>query len=213
VLTQGQCQWHCIIQQVSLDILVTQRSASTDHHRSSNASDVSPSSSRSASPARLYWVKNRDGPVHSIPQDSAHESYLLLRSNALQQRRDAPSGTTPYDMDILYQFWSHFLLRNFNLSMYDDFHHFALEDATERKTKVGLSNLIKFYSEFLLSSTTVIRELIAQDYVQLVKSEHGHCRPGFQQLRSIFRTGKLDPRNRQRICNLLDQDWLASLLS
>jgi len=97
--------------------------------------------------------------------------------------------------------------------MYNDFRHFALEDATDRNANVGLSNLIKFYGESLRSSTTVIRVLVAQHYVELIKGEHGHRRPGFQQLRSLFRTGKLNPRNRQRICNLLDQDWLSSLLS
>ena len=95
--------------------------------------------------------------------------------------------------------------------MYDEFRHFAFEDATLRKTDVGLQNLIKFYGKSLSSSTAVIRECVARHYVDLVKTEKGHRRPGFQQLRSAFRNGCLDSRTRNRIINLLDDDWLASM--
>jgi la-related protein 1 len=162
------------------------------------------------SPVPLYWVKGKDAPVDSLPLDSTYEFYTHLRFKALEQRDAAAHGSCPYDMDVLYQFWSHFLIRNFNLQMYQEFRHFAFEDA-RRGSDIGLTNLIKYYGESLLSTQSLIRESVARHYVELVNSETAAHRPAFRQLRSAFRNGALDPRNRQRIGELLDADLRASL--
>ncbi|KAF1956296.1 hypothetical protein CC80DRAFT_413861 [Byssothecium circinans] len=166
-------------------------------------------STSDTTPVRLFWVKDNDTPVNVIPADSTHEIYSILRSKALQQRQTASSGFCPYDMDVLYQFWSHFLIRNFNTRMYDEFRNFAFEDAANL-SDVGLSNLIKFYGEALLSQS-VIRDHVARDYIELVRSESEPRRPGLKQLQSVMRHESLEPWNRQRLVNLLDADLLASL--
>lgn len=174
-------------------------------------SPFAPGSAPAVPPIRLFWVKGKDTPVESLPQDSTYESYTHLRSKALDQRHIALSGNCPYDMDVLYQFWSHFLIRNFNTRMYDEFRHFAFDDASRKMSEVGLRNLIKFYGESLLSSQSIIRERVARHYVDLVKQEQESSRPAFRQLRSALRNGALDPRNRKRIVDLLDTDLRSSL--
>jgi la-related protein 1 len=171
----------------------------------------SPSAPTSPTACSQYWVKDKNSPVNVAPPGCFHESYAFLRSKALNQRRLSVSGGCSHDMSVLYQFWSHFLVRNFNTRMYDEFCLFALEDSRKKLSDVGISNLIKFYGESVLSNQDVVRENVVRDFIDLIRSEKEPWRPAFDQLRSALHNDNMNARNRTRINELLDDELKASL--
>jgi len=85
-------------------------------------------------------------------------------------------------MEVFYQFWSHFLIRNFNTRMYEEFQPLALDDEVHNGMDVGLLSLIKLYTQCLLSPQTMARYLVVRNYVALVEFEDdGYC-PAFTHL-------------------------------
>ncbi|KAF2221131.1 hypothetical protein BDZ85DRAFT_24648 [Elsinoe ampelina] len=161
----------------------------------------------------LYWVKDRADPVDSaqLPIGTTGELYTILRSKALAQRDAAATGTCPYDLDVLYQFWSHFLIRNFNSQMYHEFKNLASEDATQRHNDVGMTNLIKYYSEALASQIGV-REHIVNDYAELLKNESSRSsRPAFKHLSGAWRDGSLNLKNRKKLGDALGETLKTEL--
>ncbi|KAM3419042.1 hypothetical protein BST61_g4997 [Cercospora zeina] len=163
-----------------------------DHSASDVPRHASPSQGRSPEKGvnnelPLLWIKNSERPHEALPAGTTLEPYVHLRLKALKQRDEASTGNCPYDLDVLYQFWSHFLIRNYNHRMYGEFQYYATDDAQSRNNHTGMQNLLQFYAKALASSTP-IRDHIVRDYVELVKMEPASTQgQGFKQLRQAWR--------------------------
>ncbi|KAL8897243.1 MAG: hypothetical protein Q9192_002673 [Flavoplaca navasiana] len=159
----------------------------------------------------VFWVKDKEIPIDSLPDDLTHEPYNVFRRNALMKRNITSSGACHYDMDILYQFWSHFLIRNFNSRMYQEFRATAFEDAEKRGSNVGLKNLVQYYNESILSQK-VISDQIANDLLELVAREGRNPeRPAFDKLRAAWRNGAFNMKNRKKLDSIMDISLKAEL--
>jgi la-related protein 1 len=183
---------------------------------------TSPAQSRGTSPSapgsperpagdQVFWIKDTEHPVGTLPSDLTPEPYVQLRLKALEQRSHAATGTCPYDLKVLYQFWSHFLIRNFNNRMYSEFKYYADADAKDRVTSEGQENLIKYYAE-AVGSPNPIPTRVVNDYIELVKAEGPKTEnPLFQSLQSAWLNKALNLRNRKKLADSLDTGLKAQL--
>jgi len=113
---------------------------------------------------------------------------------------------------VLYQFWSHFLVRNFNTRMFLEFHQLAEEDK-ERGVADGMQNLVKYYAAALLHHMP-LREVVLTHLMELVKTEKesdGQM-PVLKILRSAWRNGTLNPVTREKIRDSAEAELISTLV-
>jgi la-related protein 1 len=158
----------------------------------------------------VMWAKGSNDQV-SNSGSNKNEQYSSIRERALRNRDVSAPGEIHDDMKIMYHFWAHFLVRNFNPRMYEEFRKYAFEDAA-RQTNFGMNLLITYYDEVLNSKKRTIPVAFAKHYVELVKVEDSSKeRPAFAKLRAAWRNGALDMKSRKKIDNFVDSQLRAEL--
>jgi len=162
--------------------------------------------------AGCYWIREGDKEKYlPLPLDADFIPYKQLHHNALHQRRIATHGQTPYDMNILYNFWSHYLVRDFNSKMYDEFSLLAYDDMVNRSSTFGMHRLQAYYHKAFISDFP-IQDQVAMDYASFVQAED---RDGeynaLSNLRSAWRNGATNMRNRKKLGDYMNTELKAEL--
>lgn len=133
-----------------------------------------------------------------------HRNYTEVRAQALKHR-ETNGLVKNNDLITLYKFWSHFLVKRFNIAMYYEFKHFALQDA-DMAVRCGIEELFNTYERSFKDRNTIGYEIIV-DFVELVKTEARHGESfGMEKLRSILANPSLKDDYRSAIESLLDHE-------
>lgn len=96
--------------------------------------------------------------------------------------------------------------------MYYEFRRIAFDDATQRECMDGMRSLMQYYDESLLGQKVMPDDSIARDFVELVQSENSKAdRPAFKKLRTAWRNGAFNHKNRARILKIIDTNLREEL--
>jgi len=133
-----------------------------------------------------------------------HRSYTEVRAQALKHREASGPGKNN-DLITLYKFWSHFLVKRFNASMYREFKTFALQDA-DKSVRLGVEEIFKLYERSFRDRISIGLNVI-RDFVELVRVEARHGESlGVDKLKSILANVSLNDEYKHTIENLVDTD-------
>jgi la-related protein 1 len=190
-------------------IFVRSESSVDDLRRATQSPDSSVNGTGASSEYTL-WARDSSDISEPLPEGSESELYSDVRQRALDSRKNGGSEKISHDMKVLYEFWSHFLIRNFNAKVYAEFQELATEDATN-KSNTGMDRLISYYDEALKSTNNIIPEDIAKQYINLIKGETGEHRPAFEKLKTAWTNNSLTTKNRKQIGAFIDGDLKAEL--
>lgn len=98
--------------------------------------------------------------------------------------------------------------------MYNEFRSLAFDDLHSKNSTTGLNSIIKFYDGVLVSNR-LMPDAVSRDLVELVESElleeEAKEKPAFQKLRSAWRNGAFNLKNRKRIDRIISERLRAEL--
>lgn len=134
------------------------------------------------------------------PEGYYSQPYFSARAEAIQDREQGIDAA----MEPMYSFWSTFLVKRFNPSMYNEFKTLAAEDQA-RGDERGIKYLLRYYDGALVEKAPISTH-VAQDLVDLLRKETDPSRPVFKLLRQAFRDGAFHVRSRKRIQDILNTE-------
>jgi la-related protein 1 len=175
------------------------------HDERTNGTD-SPTNQRSHKlQSDIGWFNSPRTGYNLEDSSMTHRSYTEVRSQAAKQRESFGPTKNNNDLITLYSFWSHFLVKRFNVSMYREFQSYALQDA-DKSIRTGVEEIFKLYERSLKGRSTIGLDII-RDFVELVRAEARHGEAfGVAKLKSILANPSLRDEYKSAIESLVDGD-------